>query len=369
MTCLPRPFVVVPLVLLCALGAGPSGPVDGGSIVRVASLGVPRAAHTTTPLPGGRLLVAGGMGSGGGSLSGAEILDSSRDAVRSVASLARARAGHTATALPDGRVVLIGGYDGSYLRSVEVFDPAAERFQEMGELLEGRSGHTATLLADGRILLVGGVGQGWSFLSSAELFDPSTGESAIVGSMGVARESHTATLLDDGRVLVVGGHRGRRQAMEVYAGAEIYDPAVGGFAPTGSMTTPRHKHDAVRLADGRVLVVGGADRTDHRYFRTTEIYDATRGSFAPGPSMNGSRYKIQGTAVRLPDGGILIPSGARTAEIMDPAASSFRTVDGTFPDAYYFATATPVPDGDVLIIGGYGLGNQTTGGVWRFRPR
>jgi len=127
----------------------------GGSIERLASLETARAVHTTTALPSGDLLVAGGMGAGGRSLATAELIDVSAGTVSAVASMTQPRAGHTATALPDGRVVLAGGYNGKYLSSVEVYDPARKRFAMMGQLTEGRSGHTATMLPDGRILIVG----------------------------------------------------------------------------------------------------------------------------------------------------------------------------------------------------------------------
>lgn len=356
-------------VILAVLQAGVYSPPAEGRIERVATLETPRAAHTTTGLPSGQLLVAGGMGRGGGSLSSAELIDPSAASVQAIGSMTDARAGHTATALPDGRVVLAGGYDGAYLQSVEVFDPARRRFAILGQLLEGRSGHTATLLPGGRILIVGGVGRGWSFLASAEVFDPGTGRSEAVGSLSVPRESHTATALADGRVLVVGGHQGRRQAMEVYASAELYDPATRRWQAAGQLSTARHKHDAVRLADGRVLVIGGADRTDRRYYATTEVFNPASARFDPGPSMAGTRYKIQGTSIRLASGDVLVPAGARTAELLDQRSGTFRPVAGDFAEAYFFATATPLLTGDVVIVGGYGAGNQTTGGIWRFHLR
>ncbi len=337
------------------------------SIQRVATLRTARAAHTATVLPSGQVLVAGGMANGGGALASAELYDPVGHTMHMLPAMQERRLDHTATLLRDGRVLIAGGYNGNDLASLEIFDPSTNRFQLAGSLMEGRSGHTATVLSDGRVLFIGGVGRGWSFLSSAEVYDPATGRSEPVGSLSVPRESHTATLLPDGRVLVVGGHAGRRQDMTVYASAEIFSPASRSFGPAGSLTTARHKHDAIGLADGRVLVIGGADRTDRNYFATTEIYDPRTGTFATGPDMASRRYKIAGTSVLLPDGDVLVTSGAPAAELLDVSSLRFREVPGRLPEAYRFAAVTPLHGGDVLITGGYSDGNRNTDGVWRFR--
>ena len=185
--------------------------------------------------------------------------------------------------------------------------------------------------------------------------------------MLVPRESHTATLLTDNRVLVVGGHSGRRQAMEVYSSAEIFDPRTRRFAASGTLVTPRHKHDAVKLADGRVLVIGGADRSDRVYFATTEVYDPGTGTFKQGPSMANRRYNIAGTSLLLQNGDVLVTSGAPAAEILDLKSWAFREISGRFGEAYHYATAASLPGGEVLIAGGYSDDNQNTAGVWRFR--
>jgi hypothetical protein len=71
--------------------------------------------------------------------------------------------------------------------------------------------------------------------------------------------------------------------------------------------------------------------------------------------------------VLLPNGDVLVTSGARTAELLDRARGSFREVPGYFPAAYRFAAVAPLAGGDVLIAGGYSDGNENTAGVWRFR--
>ena len=350
------------LVAWSAPGRGQGDP----SVRQVATLTSPRSAHTATALPSGEVMIVGGMANEGANLASAELFDPARNAVRAVGALAVPRASHTATPLRNGRVLIAGGYNGEYLSSLEVFDPATRRFSPAGALTEGRSGHTATLLPDGRVLLIGGNGPGWSFLRTAELYDPATGRSEPVGSMEVPRAAHTATLLADGRVLVVGGHAGRRQEMVVHASAEAFNPSTRRFEPAGALATARHKHDAVRLPDGRVLVLGGADRTDRTFLASTEIHDPRAGGFTPGPSMANRRYKINGTTVLLPGGEVLVTAGAPAAELLDAGARGFREVPGRFPEGYHFPAVAPLEGGDVLITGGYGDGIRSTAGIWRF---
>lgn len=352
------------LALLARPASDPTEPAQ--SVRQVATLRTARAAHTATTLPSGQVLVVGGMADGGGSVAGVELFDPAHNTVQELAPLAVPRAGHTATLLGDGRVLIAGGYNGEYLASFEVFEPSAQRFRPAGSLVEERSGQTATLLPDGRVLFVGGVGRGWTFLRSAELYNPQTGRSEPVGSMSVPRESHTATLLADGRVLVIGGHSGRRPNVEVYASTELFDPEARRFEPAGTLATARHKHDAIKLADGRVLVIGGADRSDRVHYATTEIYSPRTGSYEPGPSMANRRYKIAGTSILLPGGDVLVSAGAHVAEMLDIEKWEFREVPGHFPAAYRFAAAALLREGDVFIAGGYSDANQNTAGVWRF---
>jgi hypothetical protein len=123
----------------------------------------------------------------------------------------------------------------------------------------GRWLHTATLLDDGRVLILGGRSPNDSVYRSAELYDQLTGAFRSAGNMAEGRQQHTATLLGDGRVLIVGGYWSDGKNWRVLASAEMYDPATGSFDTVGSIGTPREDHIANRLADGRVVIVGGID--------------------------------------------------------------------------------------------------------------
>src|SRR5262245_12585216 len=87
------------------------------------------------------------------------------------------------------------------------------------------------------------------------------GTFTATGSMLSPRVDHTATLLNDGKVLIAGGSLSyigpTSWLYTAHSSAELYDPTTGSFTVTGSMTTPRAAHTAVKLGDGRVLIFGG----------------------------------------------------------------------------------------------------------------
>ena len=355
------------LALLCGTPTDPD-PSVGGRVVPISPMTMSRAAHAATLLADGRVLITGGFGAGEASLASAEVYDPARKRFAAVTPMGVARSGHSAVLLPDGKVLIAGGYNGSYLRSAELYDPGTGKFQATGSMTTARSGHVAVLLGNGKVLLAGGVGVSWSFLASAELYDPASGTFQPTGGMTVARESHTANLLRDGRVLITGGHRGRRQTIVIYASAEAYDPAAGKFSATGSMATRRHKHDAVTLADGSVLVLAGADERDDRgAYRSAERFDPATGRFSNAGSMHAARYKLNGSSVRLPDGTVLLLGGAGVTELYDPIQRTFSVVTQGVGTVRLFATSNLLPDGTVLLAGGYGEGVSASAQAWVYR--
>ncbi len=340
-----------------------------GVVSPIRSMTAKRAAHTATLLNNGKVLIAGGFVGNGNALSSVELFDPTSNTFTSGENLSTPRASHTATRLPNGKILIAGGYNGDYLNSAEVFDPTTNKFTRTGRMVTGRSGHVATLLNNGKILLAGGVGTGWTFLGNAELYDPKTNTFTTTGEMMTARESHTATLLNDGTVLIAGGHKGRRSEITIYTSAEIYNPVSGTFTAAGNLSVKRHKHDATRLADGRVLIVGGSDERDGGgAYRNAEVFNPADGSFTTVKNnMNTARYKLQGTAILLKSGKVLIAGGAHRAEVFDPTTNNFSFAGGDMGTKRLFATGTLLKNGQVLITGGYTDGNVVSANAWIYR--
>jgi hypothetical protein len=75
----------------------------------------------------------------------------------------------------------------------------------------------------------------------------------VTDHMADTRFNHGATVLADGRVLVVGGAESSTTNL---ATAELIDPVTGKVSPTGSMAGTRVIAVPTLLPDGQVLVIG-----------------------------------------------------------------------------------------------------------------
>ena len=351
-------------------GAATSGP---GSFRPAGMLAAGRGEHTATLLNDGRVLIVGGWGDGG-SVAMAEVWDPATASFGPAGSLVEPRAEHTATLLPDGRVLIVGGQfgDGGALTSAEVWDPATTSFAPAGSLAEGHARHTATLLADGRVLIVGGIRREQHTARTAEVWDPSTASFEPVASLASeGGQGTTATLLDDGRVLIVGGEAAGGGPVTP---AGVWDPVTSSFEPVGSLAEPRGFHAATLLNDGRVLVVGGSDQSNTARYgmvrKVAEAWDPVAASFAAAGSLAEGRNDGQ-TATLLPDGRVLVVGGhggkraALTAEVWDPVTASFSPA-GSLAEPRSHHTATLLLDGRVLVVGDCcdGKGNVASAEVW-----
>lgn len=210
-----------------------------------------------------------------------------------------------------------------------------------GSMSVERAVPLAIPLADGRVLVPGGSANG-SILSQCDLFDPATGTWTAAAPMAAPREYHTATRLADGRVLVAGGiNTVGAVSYTPIASAEIYDPVTGAWSPAASMSTPRDRHGAVRLADGRVLVAGGFGPASAAVqLASAEIYDPGANTWTPtSPPLAGAN-----ALVVLLDGRVFAAGPAPSLQLYDPIAELWSEA-GPLPAANLF----PSPSGGVLV--------------------
>jgi len=370
-------FSLMFLPLLCFSLAGASSPSRTGAVSEIAAMHIARASHSSTLLPNGMVLIAGGFAGSGGEYNPyrtAELFDPNSGTFQSVAEMSIGRSGHTATLLKNGKVLIVGGWTGRYdLRgSAEIFDPVTKTFTPTGNLAVERAGNTATLLADGRVLIAGGEDRQENAIASAEIYDPAAGKFTLTASMTDPRGAHTATALKDGRVLIVGGGSGHYPSQNVYRSAELFDPTSGKFSSAGQMSVGRHKHAAILLGSGKVLIVGGSDNRDwHGEYASAEIYDPTLNKFTATGAMNTSRFKIPEAIALLPNGRVLVAGGGPFAELYDEPTGTFSKVPGSLGAARFFASATLLPGGKALITGGYaesGGSLPATPAAWLYRP-
>lgn len=215
----------------------------------------------------------------------------------------------------------------------------------------GVAQHASAVDANGRLLLIGGSRAEGVLSNAVDRYDPATGTFERIGALVSGRGEHHALRLPDGRVLVLGGNL----ALSVRSGAELIDPRTGEVRPAGEHALPRVRHASGLLADGRVLLTGGLARD------SAEIWDPATSRWRL-LERRMAHERQHHTQTLLADGRVLIAGGACSsegayafAELFDPATETFAPLaqlrDAALPRRYLHA-AHRLADGTVLIVGG-----------------
>jgi hypothetical protein len=295
-----------------------------------------RAAHAAAVLDDGRVLVAGGGGP-------PEVFDPESMIWNPTGPISGSFITAAGVLLDDGRVLVVGSTPHDPVNA-EIYDPATESWSVTGQLAHNRVLPSAVRLSDGRVLVVGGCwldqrGECSNPVTRVEVFDPQTETWSAAGSIGEWLWYPGLTLLEDGRVLLTN-----------YYSTRIYDPASNTWRRISDPRSARHQHAAVRLHDGRVMVIGG-------YFtRRSEFFDPATETWAFGPVM-GELRRVPAATV-LPSGQVVVAGGmdghggvSRTVEMYDPNNPTWIVVDH-MTEPRFGHTVSLLGDGTVLVTGG-----------------
>jgi hypothetical protein len=177
------------------------------------SLTTDRFGADAVRLADGRVLIVGGthwfVRAPAVKLASAEIYDPATGRFHEThAPLNFPRDRPTTTLLPDGTVLVAGGQnDAGEPEQAELFDPQTETFSVVpSKMIAPRMAHTAARLPSGQVLLAGG----WSVplaatTGSAELYDPPTRAFLLLPALPVGAHDQALLVFPSGLALVAGG--------------------------------------------------------------------------------------------------------------------------------------------------------------------
>jgi len=226
----------------------------------------------------------------------------------------------------------------------------------------GRIGGFLAALSNGKVLFGGGTSDFVTTLTTTQLYDPATNTWTAGGNMVAGRYQPVTVVLNTGNVLVAGGQDGSFYPNS----AERYKPGRNTWLAAGTVSGVRKWAMATNLVTNNVLMVGGCDGTT--FFTFGQLYNPTTNSWTANANMQSARGLA--TMVRLANGNVLVAGGLAgtlaAPTLTTPSAEVFNYTNDTWAPTgnmvtgRYGATGTLLPNGKVLITGGYGMGGALT---------
>ncbi|MCL5027816.1 MAG: T9SS type A sorting domain-containing protein [Bacteroidetes bacterium] len=270
-----------------------------------------------------------------------------------VDSLNEARYNHSSILLANGNVLVVGGAVEGNAKSCEIYHVDTGHWTEAAQTHLYFGVLRLVLLNSNRVLAVGSTRTKF-----CEIYNPGQDSWAVTDSLKTARtlRLHQAVKLLDGRVIVIGGdtfgYLGSKDS--TLKSCEIYDEIIGKWSLADSMKTRRSSHSATLLKDGRVLVAGGGISPNS--LSSCEIYDPVLNKWSNAAPMNIPRESH--SAVLLPSGRVLVVGGlsknnlvpTKSCELYDPVQNRWEVVD-SIQNSSATEAAFIINNRELLLIG------------------
>lgn len=255
----------------------------------------PRARHTQTTLADGRVLVVGGVEGVLGSDSGATLEPLATSEVihplmagSRVIELAEPLEGHSAHRLPDGRVAVVGG---GWAR---IFDPQMDSFSEAIRLMRPRRGHAAVLWLRPDPVLTVAAGEPGRQEEDGD--DRVVEQELSINLVPTSRGASIGATMEPQRVevpqaLPSPAQREQRLVLLIIGGEgeatieEVDFEQRRSRLWSASLPIALSEAAAAACGDGRVLIVGGMDRSAGRSVGSA-WWLTPQQSITPGPDLD-----------------------------------------------------------------------------------
>ncbi|HEY8698878.1 MAG TPA: kelch repeat-containing protein [Rhizomicrobium sp.] len=264
-----------------------------------------------------------------------------------------------AFALSDGRVVSVGmtgdDEDWDWPAATQTWSASSNAWTQAASkpALPNIYEAVAIMLDDGRILVTGLCRKDCAGASNTELYDPARDSWSMPGQMKAGRYLHAAVKLSDGRVLILGGCT-TYHCVRGTTRVEVFDPRTDTFTQAAPMLVHRVCFTATLLADGRVLVAGGYNTEG--VLADNETYDPASDRWTKNAPMKSPH--VGQVAVLLHDERVLVAGGdcvpalpCSAADLFDPLIGKWKAAGPLLQPRDKFAGVT-LKDGRVLVAGG-----------------
>ena len=322
--------------------------------------------HAAARLPDGSVLVTGGVETPGGPATAATFSIGGSFAAEARDSLLAPRAGHTITPLPDGKLLVLGGSVRAFpteldelVTTAEVYDPVTERFLPVTLALRDpirRTQHTAVAvaLADGGAALYLTGGTGFAGLrGGAPLFgtistlrrlryEPDGAGGRLVQDAGDPVDGPRVSFITEHVEAAVAGVPNVRALVGV-------TDSLAGFLDESLRTVY-----AEQVRDSRVLLLPGAPN------------ERVRVGHAGAPGLSGLAVFVGG---RRPGDPARTPIAATEVYADGPQLRYALPESGGLQQPRWGHSATSLGDGRILVLGGFSTNGQPARLIELFGPR